>query len=118
NSKQVELAAQEEQKAELKNAYERAYNQCNQSKQYHEEASKLITNTTEANERVEQYEQRLANVVDVYDVVRGQNSQKISFERYLQSEYLEPIIDATNHTLQDISMGQFLLIRKIGRAHV
>src|SRR5699024_2891092 len=100
-----------EQLAELKNAYERAFNQWNQSKQYHEEASKLITNITEANERVEQYEQRLANVVDVYDVVRGQNSQKISFERYLQIEYLEQIIDAANHRLKDLSNGQFLLIR-------
>lgn len=109
--KRVDLAALEEQLAELKNAYERAFNQWNQSKQYHEEASKLITNITEANERVEQYEQRLANVVDVYDVVRGQNSQKISFERYLQIEYLEQIIDAANHRLKDLSNGQFLLIR-------
>src|SRR5699024_12499385 len=90
---------------------ERSFKQWKQSKQYHEEASKLITTMTEANERAEQYEQRLANVVDVYDVVRRQNRQKISFERYLQIEYLEQIIEAANHRLKDLSNGQFLLIR-------
>src|SRR5699024_10313605 len=91
--------------------YECAFHHWNKSKQYREEASKLITHITEANERLEQYEQRLANVVDVYDVVRGQTRQKISCERYLQIEYLDHIIDAANHRLKDLSNGQFLLIR-------
>jgi exonuclease SbcC len=43
--------------------------------------------------------------------VRGQNSKKVSFERYLQISYLEQIIEAANHRLNRLSGGQFLLMR-------
>ncbi|GED30271.1 SMC family ATPase [Brevibacillus centrosporus] len=50
-------------------------------------------------------------VKDLYDVVRGENTKKISFERYLQIEFLEKIIFNANQRLQRISGGQFYLVR-------
>ncbi|WP_152657258.1 AAA family ATPase [Oceanobacillus sp. CFH 90083] len=50
-------------------------------------------------------------VTDLYDTLRGQNPKKISFERYLQMEYLDQIIEAANLRLNDLSNGQFYLIR-------
>jgi exonuclease SbcC len=48
---------------------------------------------------------------DLFDVVRGENSKKISFERYLQIEFLEKIIGNANQRLQKISGGQYYLVR-------
>ncbi|MCR8644580.1 SMC family ATPase [Paenibacillus sp. N1-5-1-14] len=48
---------------------------------------------------------------DLYDVVRGDNGKKISFERYLQIEFLEKIIQHANERLQRMSGGQFYLVR-------
>ncbi|WP_195575404.1 AAA family ATPase [Paenibacillus sp. 1001270B_150601_E10] len=66
-------------------------------------------------ERIEQEwqqaEHEYAQVKDLYDVVRGENEKKISFERYLQIEFLEQIIHAANQRLHKMSGGQFYLVR-------
>jgi len=56
-------------------------------------------------------EEKMNMITDLYDVVRGQNGSKISFERYLQIEYLEEIIIAANERLKQLSNGQFILQR-------
>src|SRR5699024_4317143 len=55
-------------------------------------------------------EKVLLTLTDLYDITRGHNEQKISFERFLQIEYLEQIIHAANIRLNDLSNGQFNLI--------
>lgn len=111
DQQKVDLSVIEQALAELKKAYESAFKKRNQSEKYYQEAAQLITNITETNEKVKTAEQQLGTVSDLYDVLRGQNSQKVSFERYLQIEYLEQIIESANHRLKDLSNGQFLLIR-------
>ena len=96
---------------ELKRDYELALNKWNLSKKNHAEALKLKDNIMETNEQVAAHEKQLAIITDLYDVIRGNNSQKISFERYLQIEYLEQIIEAANGRLGRLSNGQFNLIR-------
>jgi DNA repair protein SbcC/Rad50 len=56
-------------------------------------------------------EKKMNMITDLFDVVRGQNGSKISFERYLQIEYLEQIIIAANERLKRLSNGQFILER-------
>lgn len=56
-------------------------------------------------------EKQMNMITDLFDVVRGQNGSKISFERYLQIEYLEQIIIAANERLKRLSNGQFILER-------
>ncbi|WP_193064352.1 AAA family ATPase [Oceanobacillus oncorhynchi] len=56
-------------------------------------------------------EQKRMLVTDLYDTLRGQNPKKVSFERYLQMEYLDQIIEAANLRLNDLSNGQFYLTR-------
>lgn len=63
----------------------------------------------EDNCRVAEREYQL--VRDLYDVVRGENAKKISFERYLQIEFLEQIIRHANGRLQRMSGGQYYLVR-------
>src|SRR5690625_5139028 len=61
--------------------------------------------------RAENYEKQVLLYTELYDTIRGQNNKKISFERYLQMEYLEQIIVAANQRLTKLSNGQFLLMR-------
>jgi exonuclease SbcC len=64
-----------------------------------------------ADEELKEVETQLQLIKDLYDVVRGENSKKISFERYLQIEFLEQIILAANHRLKHLSNGQYVLVR-------
>src|SRR5699024_6918607 len=107
----VDLTSFEKHLIELKQAYETAFNQWNQSKEYLKATSTLKKNIIHANEKVKEREKELGMITDLYDVVRGQNQPRISFERYLQIEYLEQIIDASNQRLKRLSNGQFLLRR-------
>lgn len=50
-------------------------------------------------------------VMDLYEIVKGNNESRISFERYVLIEYLERIIEAANIRLMKLSNGQFLLQR-------
>ena len=65
----------------------------------------------ESSKVVAELEQEHGKVTDLYDVVRGHNGLKLSFERYIQIEYLEQIIHSANERLRDMSNGQFELIR-------
>jgi exonuclease SbcC len=65
----------------------------------------------QADEELKEVEAQLQLVKDLYDVVRGENSRKISFERYLQIEFLEQIILVANERLKQLSNGQYILVR-------
>lgn len=107
----VDVTTLESQLEELKKRYEESLNALNQSKEYQQEACKLLDNIQKTNNRVIQLDKQYNLITDLYDVVRGQNSLKISFERYLQIEFLEHIIQAANERLKLLSNGQFYLMR-------
>lgn len=111
DKQRIDVKALKIELAKLKTAYEQALRQLEQSKSYLQTVLELKTNIIDAHQRVMKREKQLSTITDLYDVIRGNNSQKISFERYLQIEYLEQIIDAANHRLRHLSNGQFLLIR-------
>ncbi|MBB6447422.1 AAA family ATPase [Bacillus benzoevorans] len=96
---------------QLKSAYENAQEILRKSEQYLENIIKLKDKISESDEAASHLEQRLNVVTDLYDVVRGQNNSKVSFERYLQIEFLEQIIVAANERLKSLSNGQFVLMR-------
>ena len=62
-------------------------------------------------EKCQEAERQHQLVKDLYDVIRGENVKKISFERYLQIEFLEKIIHTANQRLQHMSGGQYYLVR-------
>ncbi|WP_100407418.1 AAA family ATPase [Bacillus solitudinis] len=64
-----------------------------------------------ASEKVGDAETKFLLHKDLYDVVRGDNQRKVSFERYLQIEFLEQIVQEANQRLHRLSNGQFHLIR-------
>lgn len=50
-------------------------------------------------------------LVDLYEVMKGDNESRISFERYILIEYLEQIVQIANERLRKLSNGQFYLKR-------
>ncbi|GIN73708.1 nuclease SbcCD subunit C [Bacillus sp. J14TS2] len=111
DKEEVNLQQLQQQLEEFKQAYETALNQWEHSKKIHVEAIQLRDKIIEAEKRVRESERQLAVLTDLFDVIRGQNQQKVSFERYLQIDYLEQIIEAANVRLKKLSNGQYDLIR-------
>lgn len=60
-------------------------------------------------ELIESYKTELQQIEHVYDLVRGQNEGKISFERFAQIGYLEKVTHAANERLRILSNGQYFL---------
>ncbi|WP_249872064.1 AAA family ATPase [Oceanobacillus saliphilus] len=107
----IDLDLLSQKLAKSKQNYELAWQQLNRSKEHYQEATDLKANILKVDEQVRETEKQLRVIADLYDVIRGQNNRKISFERYLQIEYLEQIIDAANSRLKDLSNGQYYLTR-------
>src|SRR5699024_11107325 len=83
----VDISALEKEVKTLQHNYEAAVNQYNHS--------------------LQQYNK----IKDLYNVLYGQNHRKISFERYVQIDYLDQITAAANDRFHDLSNGQFYLVR-------
>lgn len=109
--KNEDLSQAEMELEEMKTAYEQALAELNHSKDCCAKGEALIEQITKAVAGAAAAEAQLNRVADLHDMIRGQNSLKISFERYLQIEYLEQIIQAANERLRNLSNGQFYLIR-------
>ncbi len=107
----LDLGPLEEELTELKESYERKLKEYNSSTEYAKAGQQLENKITDTSERIMALEERVHRIVDLYDTLRGQNPMKLSFERYIQIEYLEQIIHVANERLRTLSNGQFQLIR-------
>lgn len=107
----VDISALEKEVKTLQHNYEAAVNQYNHSLQQYNKIKDLYTNINDLNHKTAQLEKDLAVISDLYDVLRGQNHRKISFERYVQIDYLDQITAAANDRFHDLSNGQFYLVR-------
>lgn len=78
---------------------------------YHQDAIRSQTAILESAGHVKSLETTLEEIQDVYQVMKGDNPLKISFERYILIEFLEQILQAANERLSKLSNGQFHLDR-------
>ena len=107
----IDVSDAERVLAELKADYEQALSDLNRSKEYEKKAQAFFDEVSEASAKEAAAEAEFVRIVDLYDTIRGQNDVKLSFERYLQIEYLEQILEAANERLKHLSNGQFHLTR-------
>ncbi|ANU16049.1 exonuclease [Planococcus maritimus] len=107
----IDVSNAEQTLDELKADYERALSEFNTSKEYNKKAQAFFDEVSEASAKEAAAEAAFVRIVDLYDTIRGQNDVKLSFERYLQIEYLEQILEAANERLKHLSNGQFHLTR-------
>ncbi|MBO9607390.1 MAG: hypothetical protein J7639_15615 [Paenibacillaceae bacterium] len=75
------------------------------------DSARLAAGIAAAHERTAQAEARLSLLQDVFQALKGDNSLKLSFERYILIEFLEQILQAANQRLRKLSNGQFELQR-------
>ncbi|MHA6252333.1 AAA family ATPase [Oceanobacillus sp. CAU 1775] len=109
--KQINLEELQLEVTQLQENYEKALQELNQTKNNYKEATDLQSKIILAEEKLMESEAYLSLLTDLYDTLRGQNSRKISFERFLQMEYLEQIIHSANLRLQKLSNNQYYLTR-------
>ncbi|MCH4826458.1 AAA family ATPase [Planococcus halocryophilus] len=111
DKKLKDLSQAEIELSELKANYESAFAEQNRSRDFEKIGNELIDSIQSVIEKALEAEQNLNRIADLHNMIRGQNGLKISFERYLQIEYLEQIILSANERLKNLSNGQFYLIR-------
>ncbi|WP_368654465.1 AAA family ATPase [Ornithinibacillus sp. 4-3] len=107
----ADLTVLSEEVQQWKEKYEEKLKTLQLSEKYFHEGTEIKERIEKTSTQVTALEARYGVITDLYDVLRGQNSKKISFERYLQIEYLEQIIEAANYRLQQLSNGQYFLLR-------
>ncbi|HLQ84111.1 MAG TPA: AAA family ATPase [Pseudogracilibacillus sp.] len=105
-----DLKLLEEKVSKLRALTQSNYDILQESKRAYSDIGNLVKHIKSVREAVQKNEKVLLTLTDLYDITRGHNEQKISFERFLQIEYLEQIIHAANIRLNDLSNGQFNLI--------
>ncbi|MGM9950925.1 MAG: AAA family ATPase [Lysinibacillus sp.] len=93
----------------LKEAYEAAFNTLNRTREYATQCGFYAEKLAKAAEEIDRLEKVSGEIVQLYDVLRGKNEPRISFERYVQMGYLEQITEAANIRLSHLSNGQFRL---------
>ncbi|WP_144611301.1 AAA family ATPase [Bacillus cereus] len=71
----------------------------------------LHENIRRIDEQIHEEEKAFRELVDLYEVMKGDNESRISFERYILIEYLEQIVQIANERLRKLSNGQFYLKR-------
>jgi DNA repair protein SbcC/Rad50 len=111
NKERVNLNELKENLAQLELQVEHLRESYQQTKNYLERAIDGREKINVTNQKLQEVEQTAQLIKDLYDVVRGENTKKISFERYLQIEFLEQIIQAANLRLKQLSNGQYVLVR-------
>ncbi|MBU8916927.1 SMC family ATPase [Bacillus sp. FJAT-29953] len=68
------------------------------------------------NENMKALEERYKLIGHLYEITKGQNSFRITFERYVLAAFLDDILQEANHRLRKMTSGRFQLLRKTDRA--
>ncbi len=108
---EAELAGLEQELARLKAEQEAEAAELVRTEQLAQTAQRLGEAIAETAAGTAELERRLEQVLDIYQMLKGDNALKISFERYILIEFLEQILVAANERLQELTGGQFSLQR-------
>lgn len=107
----VDLSQLQEQLAALKQQQEKLFAAAQTAMRTGQVAERLAVSIGKANDYVSELEAKLEEVMDIFQMLKGDNALKVSFERYILIEFLEQILFAANTRLHDLSNGQFMLQR-------
>ncbi|CAN7415245.1 AAA family ATPase [Rossellomorea sp. LjRoot5] len=76
----------------------------------------ILTRVKALNEGIRDLETRYQTVGHLAEVARGQNANRITFERYVLASFLEDILQVANERLIKMTSGRYQLIRKTDRS--
>lgn len=105
----IDLTIAETEVNALKSEYEKALQTLNASRDCERHAIDFSEKLDYIADQIFQLEEKSNQIINLYNLLRGQNSKKISFERYVQMGYLEQITEAANIRLRNLSNGQYYL---------
>ncbi len=92
-------------------AYEEAFKVLQQMKGFAKVCEDFVVRIEETAQEIRLLEKEAGKVKELYAMLNGQNMKKLSFERYIQINYLDKITEAANVRLHHLSNGQFELRR-------
>ncbi|MGY4797469.1 SbcC/MukB-like Walker B domain-containing protein [Lysinibacillus fusiformis] len=92
-------------------SYEEAFKRLQQMNGFAQACQGFIEKVEEIARELHLLEQEAGRVKELYGLLNGQNAKKLSFERYIQINYLDQITEAANIRLYHLSNGQFELRR-------
>lgn len=105
----ADLAAYEQQIFRINEQIEAQYSEMKLTQSYVEQCEETREKLEKSVQQIESYKEKLLQVEHVYNLIRGQNDAKISFERFVQIGYLEKVTHAANERLRVLSNGQYFL---------
>ncbi|MGN4127461.1 AAA family ATPase [Lysinibacillus sphaericus] len=105
------LALLEDSLARLRETYEEAFNTLQRTKGFAQACGDFKVKVKETAEEIQLLEKEAGRVKELHALLNGQNVKKLSFERYIQINYLDKITAAANIRLYHLSNGQFELRR-------
>lgn len=106
---QMDLTACEQQIQELNEQIEAHYSKMSLIQSYVGQCEETRDKLDQSAQQIESFKAKLIQVEHVYNLIRGQNDSKISFERFVQIGYLEKVTHAANERLRVLSNGQYFL---------
>ncbi|MBB4824325.1 exonuclease SbcC [Sporosarcina luteola] len=96
---------------ELKRQYEQALQEYHASVEYEKSLRQSKEKLVKSSGDLVDLENKIGKINELYDLLRGQNRLKLSFERFIQIDYLDRIVASANSRLRELSNGQFELVR-------
>ena len=76
----------------------------------------IYSRVVSLNEQMKVLEERYKLIGHLYEIAKGQNNFRITFERYVLAAFLDDILREANVRLRKMTSGRFELLRKTDRA--
>ncbi|MDE3838677.1 ATP-dependent dsDNA exonuclease [Bacillus methanolicus] len=76
----------------------------------------ILKKVLHINEEIKALEERYKIIGHLYDISRGQNTYRITFERYVLAAFLDDILREANIRLAKMTSGRYQLLRKSDRS--
>ncbi|MBS4176919.1 AAA family ATPase [Lederbergia citrea] len=76
----------------------------------------IVTMVTEINNQIKRMEEDYELIGHLADITRGQNTYRLSFERFVLASFLDDILHAANVRLIKMTSGRYQLLRKTDRS--
>lgn len=76
----------------------------------------IYNNVERINEQMKVLEERYKLIGHLHEIAKGQNTYRITFERYVLAAFLDDILREANVRLRKMTAGRFELLRKTDRS--
>jgi DNA repair protein SbcC/Rad50 len=81
-----------------------------------QENKDILSRVEDINANIKEHEETYQTVGHLADIARGQNANRLTFERYVLASFLEDILRVANDRLSKMTAGRYNLIRKTDRS--